>query len=159
MSDQGNPVPAKTILVVDDDQVILATLSLKLKAAGYEVVTAVDASSAIASVQRQQPHLILLDISFPPDVAHGGTVDWDGFRIMDWLHHFGLARRVPVFIISGTDAAKCAGRVKASGAAGFFQKPIDHDKLLDSIKQALASAVDTEPAPKRLAMLVEAANS
>src|SRR5689334_12871467 len=75
----------KKILIVDDSLIILKTLSIKLKAAGYQVFTAVDGSEAVSTVRRERPHLILLDIGFPPDVGHGGGVAWDGFLIMTWL--------------------------------------------------------------------------
>ena len=64
----------KKILVVDDNEVILKTLSLKLGSAGYSVVTAIDGSAAVACARREKPDLILLDISFPPDVAHSDGI-------------------------------------------------------------------------------------
>ena len=74
--------PAKTILVVDDNEIVIKTISLKLQGAGYRVVSAMDGAEAMAAVRKETPDLILLDISFPPDV---GTVPWDGFRIMEWF--------------------------------------------------------------------------
>src|SRR5258708_35376570 len=75
----------KKILVVDDSPIILKTLSMKLKARGYDVLTAEDGSTAVSTARRERPDLILLDITFPPDVAHGGGVAWDCFLIMHWL--------------------------------------------------------------------------
>jgi CheY-like chemotaxis protein len=48
-----------------------------LQGAGYRVVTAMDGSEAVAAARKENPDLILLDISFPPNV---GGVEWDGFR-------------------------------------------------------------------------------
>src|SRR5213594_4756279 len=76
---------AKKILIVDDSIVILKTLSMKLKSSGYQVLTAADGATAVSTVRRERPDLILLDITFPPDVAHGGGVAWDGFLIISWL--------------------------------------------------------------------------
>src|SRR6476646_738516 len=89
----------KKILVVDDSPIILKTLSMKLKSQGYDVLTAEDGSIAVSTARRERPDLILLDISFPPDVAHGGGVAWDGFLIMDWLRRMDEAKDIPVFII------------------------------------------------------------
>ena len=127
----------KKILVVVDDQVILRILSLKLKENGFQVFTAVEASQAIGMVRDQQPDLILLDINFPPDVGAGGGVSWDGFRILEWFHHMDNVQVVPVIIISSVDAAKCKARVLKAGAAGFFQKPLDHEALLAAIHTLL----------------------
>src|SRR5262245_30652927 len=67
----------KRILLVDDDKIILKTTAYKLKAAGYEVLTAEDGGSAIRQARQLLPHLILLDLNFPPDVSHGGGIPWD----------------------------------------------------------------------------------
>jgi CheY-like chemotaxis protein len=127
----------KKILVVDDSVIILKTLSMKLKNQGYDVLTAEDGSVAVSTARRERPDLILLDISFPPDVAHGGGVPWDGFLIMDWLRRMDEAKDIPVFIITGGDPERYKARSMAAGAAGFFQKPINNDELLVAIRQEL----------------------
>lgn len=125
------------VLVVDDNEVILRTLSLKLKASGYDVITAIDGSQALSTVRRKRPDLILLDISFPPDVAHGGGVPWDGFRMIDWFKRMDELKGVPIIIITAGEAAQYKDRALAAGAAAFFHKPIDNDELLSTIHQIL----------------------
>jgi CheY-like chemotaxis protein len=136
----------KKILVVDDNEVILKTLSFKLKANNYDVVTALDGSEAVAAVRKEKPDAILLDISFPPDVAHGGGVPWDGFRIIQWLRRMDEAKDIPIIIITGGDAAKYQSRAVAEGALAFFTKPIDHEALLKTLHGALAGK-DESKAP------------
>jgi CheY-like chemotaxis protein len=132
----------KKILVVDDNEVIIKTLSMKLTSAGYTVLTAMDGSEAVGAVRKQKPDLILLDISFPPDVAHGGGVTWDGFRIIEWLHRIDEAKNIPIIVITGGDAASYKERSIATGAVAFFQKPIDNDELLDVIKKTLNTSAE-----------------
>src|SRR5438105_8620028 len=96
----------KKILIVDDNEIILKTLSLKLTSAGYTVVTAIDGSAAVAAARRDKPDLILLDLSFPPDVAHGGGVPWDGFLIINWLRRIDEASNIPVIVITSGEPAK-----------------------------------------------------
>jgi two-component system cell cycle response regulator len=127
----------KKILVVDDSLVILRMMSLKLTANGYDVITAQDGSTAVSAVRREQPDLILLDLSFPPDVAHGGGVAWDGFLIMAWLRRLEEAKHIPIIVISGGEPAKFEDRARAAGASGFFHKPIDNDALLNVIRDTL----------------------
>src|SRR5258705_13697785 len=91
----------KRILVVDDSPIILKTLSMKLKSSGYDVLTAEDGAVAVSTARRERPNLILLDLVFPPDVAHGGGVPWDGFLIMDWLKRMEEAKDIPIIIITG----------------------------------------------------------
>jgi two-component system, OmpR family, KDP operon response regulator KdpE len=127
----------KKILIVDDSAIILRALSMKLKSSGYDVLTAADGSEAVAAARQQKPDLILLDLSFPPDVGHGGGVPWDGFLIMDWIRRFEEAKNIPVIVITGGDPAKYKERALASGAVSYFQKPVDNDKLLAMIRQTL----------------------
>jgi CheY-like chemotaxis protein len=134
----------KRILIVDDSPVILKTLSMKLKGQGYDVLTANDGSVAVSTARREKPDLILLDITFPPDVAHGGGVPWDGFLIMGWLKRMDEAKDIPVFMITGGDPERYKTRAMAAGAVGFFHKPINNEELLEAIRQKLAD--DATPA-------------
>ena len=127
----------KKILVVDDSLVILKTTSMKLTANGYDVCTAEDGAGAVSAVRRDKPDLILLDLSFPPDVAHGGGVPWDGFLIMQWLQRFDEAKGVPIIVITGGDPVKYKDRALAAGAVSFFHKPINNDELLTVIRKTL----------------------
>jgi DNA-binding response OmpR family regulator len=127
----------RKILVVDDDKIILKTLSFKLTKEGYQVFTADEGGQAIRLVRDQHPDLILLDINFPPDVGAGGGVGWDGFRILEWLHHMDNSRVAPVIIISSADGARYHDRVLAIGARGFFHKPLDYESLFDAIRALL----------------------
>src|SRR5206468_6986947 len=97
---RGHAKSPRRILVVDDNKVILQTTSAKLKAAGYEVLTAEDGGSAIRQARQLQPHLILLDLNFPADVGHGGGISWDGFLIMSWLRRTNEMEKVPVIVIT-----------------------------------------------------------
>jgi CheY-like chemotaxis protein len=141
MSAEPTTQGPKKVLVVDDNEIILKTISLKLQGAGYQVITALDGSEAVAAARKQSPDLILLDISFPPDV---GGVEWDGFRIMEWFHRLEAAKKIPVIIITGGEDSKNKERAVSSGAVAFFNKPIDHDDLLKVIRATLAN--ETKPA-------------
>jgi DNA-binding response OmpR family regulator len=59
----------KKLLVVDDNEVIVKTIAVKLKSAGFQVFTATDGSEAVAQVRKEKPDLILLDLGFPPDLG------------------------------------------------------------------------------------------
>ena len=135
----------KKILVVDDSPIVLKALSMKLNANGYEVLTADDGAGAVSVARRELPDLILLDISFPPDVAHGGGVPWDGFLIMGWLRRMEELKGIPIIIITGGDPVKFKDRAIASGASNFFHKPIESDELLTVIRQTLGENATTTP--------------
>ena|ERR1700733_7922123 len=130
----AGPPLAKKILVVDDNEIVIKTISLKLQGAGYRVITAMDGSEAVAMARKEVPDLILLDISFPPDV---GSVQWDGFRIMEWFQRLDTAKKIPIIVISGSEDLKTKARATAAGAVAYFQKPLDHDHLLKIIRATL----------------------
>ena len=138
----------KKILIVDDSPVIAKTMSLTLNANGYDVVTAEDGATAAGAVRREKPDLILLDISFPPDVGHGGGISWDGFLILDWVRRLEEAKNIPFIVITGGDPAKYQARALAAGAAAFFQKPVNKDELLATIRGILPDAGDAEVPPE-----------
>jgi CheY-like chemotaxis protein len=142
----ASSLPAKKILVVDDNQIILNVLSSALKSGGYEVFAAVDGPAAFTVVLQEQPDLILLDIFFPPDIFQSGNT-WDGFLIMRWLQCMGgpRANRTPVFVISGAEPGEFRDRCLAAGAANYFQKPVKIPELLDAIQQILGPSVSDVP--------------
>ncbi len=125
----------KKILVVDDDAIILKTISLKLKSRGYSVVTAMDGPGAISTVRKENPDLILLDISLP---ANMGAVAWDGLLVMSWLRRLEEARNIPIIVITGCDPMEYKSRSLAAGAMAFFHKPIDHGDLLSVIERSVS---------------------
>lgn len=129
----------KKILVVDDNPVVVKAIQMQLAKAGFTVAIATDGSEAISAVRREKPDLIVLDISFPPDVSHGGGIPWDGFLIMQWLRRLDEAKATPIIIITGEDPAKYRDQAMKLGAAAFFTKPVDSAGLVDVINRTLAA--------------------
>jgi len=138
----------KKILVVDDDQIILKTLSIVLVSNGYQVFTASDGPGAASIVTRERPDLILLDLLFPPDAANVGGALQNGFFVIEWLRRMGEAGDIPIIIISGDKSAKDKKNALATGAVGFFPKPIDRVALLAAIRATLGEdAAGEAPGP------------
>jgi CheY-like chemotaxis protein len=141
MNQEANPQPSgeqrQKILVVDDNPIIVKTLAFKLKSKGYDVCIAMDGAEAVTTVRKEKPDLILLDLSFPPDVGHGGGVAWDGFLIMDWLRRIDEAKHTPIIIITGGDPVKHEKPSLDAGAVAFFHKPLNHAGLINVIRRTL----------------------
>ncbi len=127
----GSP---RKILVVDDNEIILQTMAVKLRQAGYQPFLALDGLEAVTVARQTTPDLVLLDLNFPPDV-YGEA--WDGFRIMEWLRRLDNTREVPIIMISGTPAATDREQAHLSGVTAFFSKPLDHADLLNVIRDTL----------------------
>ena len=117
----------KKILVMEDDRRITAALSVRLEAAGYEVLTADDGFTGLKHVLTEKPDLLLMDIWMPV-----GT----GFSVAQRLQSLGLDHIPRIFIT----ASKLRGLRRAAttlGACAFFEKPYDPDQLLDAVARAL----------------------
>jgi CheY-like chemotaxis protein len=134
----------RKILVVDDNPVVLKAFELKLKALGFNVLTASDGAVAVSTARHEKPDLIVLDINFPPDVGSSG-LQWDGFNIMQWMHRFQEAAGIPVIIITSGEPEKFKERALAAGAVAFFQKPINNEEFLLTVRRILGQGT---PKPK-----------
>ena len=138
----------KVILVVDDNLVFQKAMVMKLRAFGYDVMTAEDGSAALGAIARLKPDLILLDLNFPPDVANGGGLGWDGFLILRWLRRTQEAVNVPVIAVTGGDLNLYREHCKEAGILDLLAKPLDHDQLLTRIRALLNQAgQETKPPP------------
>jgi CheY-like chemotaxis protein len=132
--------------VVDDDKIILKTTTNILTSVGYSVITVEDGGSAVEKARTQKPDLIILDMLFPPDVAHGGGVPWDGFLILAWLQRFEESKNIPVVFLTGADPIKYSSKALKMGAKALLRKPVDRQILDATIGSVLAAA--PEPVPQ-----------
>jgi DNA-binding response OmpR family regulator len=119
---------AAKILVVDDELDIVTALSIRLKALGYEVITAADGMAALEAARKQNPDLILLDIMLPK---------LDGFRVCRMLKFDEKYRHIPIIMITAkvTDADKKTG--EEVGADVYIVKPFNPEELIGKVKQLL----------------------
>ena len=140
------PLPAKKsteapigqgrkILVIDDNPTVLKAFELKLKSLGFTVVTECEGAPAVTKARLERPDIIVLDINFPPDVGNSG-LQWDGFSIMQWMKRFQEAAAIPVVIITSGDP-KLREKALAAGAVAFFQKPINNEEFLVTLRRVM----------------------
>jgi DNA-binding response OmpR family regulator len=122
----------KRILIVDDDPDMRRGLGARLKVNGYETAFAVDGVSAVTMALKEKPDLILLDLGLP-----GGN----GFAVMESLQNLAPLVGVPVIVISAHEPATHEEKASRAGAQGYFQKPVDIDRLLS----AIASTIEGGP--------------
>ncbi len=120
------------ILVVEDDRMIATALTVRLKAAGYEVVAAYDAVFAVSMAVKQQPDLILLDISMP-----GGN----GFKVAERVQTLAPTIGTPIIFLTASKQPGLREQALELGAVGFFEKPYEAAELLTAIQEALGEPV------------------
>ncbi len=114
------------VLVVDDEPSIRQALKGILADEGYEVSLAPDGVRALALADEEAPDAVLLDIWMPGP---------DGIETLSRLkeRHPGL----PVIMISGHGTVETAVKATRLGAFDFIEKPLDMDKILLSVRNAL----------------------
>ncbi len=117
----------KRIMVVDDEDFILESVTDILTDEGYEVITAEDGSQCLDKIDSQAiPDLVLLDIWMP---------GMDGIEVLE-----NIKKRwpfIPVIIMSGHGTIETAVQATKLGAFDFIEKPLSIDPLLLSVENAL----------------------
>jgi len=117
-----------TVLVVDDEKSIRDSLRMVLEYEGYRVLEAAGGDEALAAARRSSPHAILLDIKMP---------EMDGLEVLGSLRERGY--EMPVIVVTGHGDIDTAIEATKKGAFDFFEKPLQRDRVLLSLRNALES--------------------
>jgi DNA-binding NtrC family response regulator len=133
---------ATTILVVDDDISVTASLALLLKQGGFDHVVAADPDAALAVLEQRAVDLVIQDMNFSRS-----TTGEEGLRL---LHEIRRRRpALPVVLITAWGSIALAVEGMRAGAADFVTKPWDNERLLQTVRTTLSlcgarSAEDTD---------------
>ena len=114
------------ILLVDDDPDLLRLLSIRLKAAGYDVTALESAEQALAHIAVSRPHLVITDLRM------GGM---DGMALQEAIQ--ARYSGIPVIILTAHGTIPEAVKATKQGAFSFLTKPFDAKHLLELISEAL----------------------
>jgi len=126
----------ETILVADDDRVVVELLSLGLRARGFAVTAAADAMQVIMAVRRTPPAAILLDIVMP-----GGT----GYEALKRLRSNAATDTIPVVAMSASTDPELPTKARGLGADAFLLKPVQLDEVAAILRQLIAKAAALTP--------------
>ncbi len=116
-----------TILVVDDDRLVLATLAHGLAQAGYVVIDADNGDDAILLARERRPDLALLDIRMEGK---------SGFDVAAYLREYC---HIPFMFLSAFADADTVNQVKALGAVAYLVKPLDIGQIVPAVEAAFAN--------------------
>ncbi|MFG6416728.1 response regulator [Roseateles sp. DC23W] len=123
------------ILVVDDDRLVLATLSYGLTQAGFEVIDADNGDDAILLAREHRPELALLDIRM-----EGLT----GFDVAAYLREY---LQTPFMFLSAFADEATVAKVKELGAVAYLVKPLDISQIVPAVEAAFARTAPPAAAP------------
>jgi len=124
-----------TILIADDDPLMILLLSLAFQRAGFATCVALDVVQATQIINRQRVDAVVLDMSMP-----GGT----GADLIHRLRMFKRTVRVPVVVVSGTVEDDARQQLLEMGADAFFPKPPKVEELIASVHRLIGM---NRPAP------------
>ncbi|MDE6587667.1 MAG: sigma-54 dependent transcriptional regulator [Paramuribaculum sp.] len=130
------------ILIVDDDKVIRLSLSMLLKRAGYETLTASDAAEALEAVRRHPFRLIVMDMNYSRN-----TSGEEGLELLRKVKIF--QPEVPVILITAWGSIPLAVEGMKAGAFDFITKPWNNYFLLQRIETALKLSEAPLPSDER----------
>ena len=116
------------ILVVDDSNTNTLLLNAILKEKGYQINTSLSVKEASASITKQKPDLILLDLLMPKI---------SGFDFLQLLKRDEETRDIPVMVISAITDEGVVKSIMELGAVDFLKKPIDIQYLVDRVEELL----------------------
>jgi len=127
------PAKKKKVLIIDDEAIILLGYKTLLEINNYEVFTALSGEAAFSTLSKiGSPDLILLD--FRLDDMSGSE-----FLLQLEEKRLDIIQTVPVVFVTGMD------EIPASKAVGFIRKPIDNDKLIESVRRFIEAGTGPTP--------------
>jgi len=115
-----------TILVVDDNRLVLAKLTDGLAQAGYDVIDADNGDDAILLARQHRPDLALLDIRMEGK---------SGFDVAQYLR---TQCRMPFMFLSAFSDEETVAQVEALGAVAYLVKPLDIRQIVPAVETAFA---------------------
>jgi two-component system, OmpR family, KDP operon response regulator KdpE len=121
-------MPSKRILVAEDEVALRDFITRNLRARGFEVVEAGNGLEAMAQWEREQPHLLILDIMMP---------HMDGLEVCRRVREHSA---VPIIILTALDAESDKVAALDLGADDYLTKPFGVEELLARVRAVLRRA-------------------
>ncbi len=129
LQQQPQPPVKKALVVCIDDSVMVAKqLELVLEPAGCQLLTIQDPLQAIPQLLKRKPDLILLDLMMPVV---------NGYEICAQIRRVSGLKSVPVVILTSNDGVVDRVRARMVGSTDFLAKPVDPEKLLETMLRYL----------------------
>jgi CheY-like chemotaxis protein len=123
----------RRILITDDDLVILKTVGGFLRRHGYDVMTCKDGPAAVQTARTEKPDLMVVDLGMESPRPTICPI-FDGYTLMGWLRSMPETARVPVIVLTGSDAPETNQRCILAGASATMHKPANMEQLLSAIR-------------------------
>ena len=116
----------QTVLIIEDEKLIIVSTQMVLEAAGFRVESATNGEEGIAKARAEAPDLILLDIMMP---------GIDGWETLTRLKRDAATVGIPVVIFTAREHSRGHQKSAEMGAVDYFRKPFEPDELIELVEK------------------------
>ncbi len=120
----------RSVLLIEDEQNIIAAISFILSRAGLDVKTHSDGSDAMDVVRRRKPDAIILDVMLPGR---------SGLDILRDLRNDPATREIPVLMLTARSQKSDRDLAMMAGASQFMTKPFSNAEMLETVRKLLTT--------------------
>jgi CheY-like chemotaxis protein len=121
----STPVPARRVLIADDNRDAAETLAMLLQMDGHEVTVVHNGKDALEALSTLQPEVALLDIGMP---------ELSGYDVARRVRQGSLGRAVTLIAVTGWGQDRDKTQALAAGFNHHFTKPVDTDRLRELLR-------------------------
>jgi two-component system, cell cycle response regulator DivK len=122
---------AKTVLVVEDNELNMKLFHDLLEASGYDTIQTRSGLEAIDLARAHRPDLILMDIQLP---------EVSGLEVTKWIKEDDDLRAIPIIAVTAFAMKGDEDRIRQGGCEGYLSKPISVGKFIETVKAYLGDA-------------------
>ncbi|MCB1476192.1 MAG: response regulator [Rhodobiaceae bacterium] len=119
---------AKTVMIVEDNELNMKLFHDILEANGYDTVETRSGIEALDLARKHQPNLILMDIQLP---------EVSGLEVTKWLKESDDLRHIPVIAVTAFAMKGDEERIREGGCEAYLSKPISVGKFVETVKHYL----------------------
>jgi DNA-binding response OmpR family regulator len=127
-------MPAKTVLIVDDDYELVEGLRLILERQGFRVIRASNGQEGKAAIYNQRPDLVILDMMMPR---------MGGYPVLE--HFKGKTDAPPIIMITANEGSRHKAYAEYLGVVDYIRKPFATERLIETVNKVLKSEAATPP--------------
>ena len=122
---------AKTVLIVEDNELNMKLFHDLLEAHGYQTIQTRNGIEALDLARTHRPNLILMDIQLP---------EVSGLEVTKWLKEDDELRAIPVIAVTAFAMKGDEERIRQGGCEAYISKPISVMHFLDTVRKHLGQA-------------------
>ena len=116
---------AKTVLIVEDNELNMKLFNDLLEAHGYRTVQTRNGVEAVQLAREHMPDLILMDIQLP---------EVSGLQVTQWLKDDDQLRHIPVIAVTAFAMKGDEEKIRQGGCEAYLSKPISVAKFVETVK-------------------------